>query len=509
MLTTARPIFEHVPAAFADPSGLADQQAPGVVSLVVVRYDAAPAPQEPAQGPEPPAAAPGAPGPRAAVYDAFVAVSGQLLAVARTTPDYRFPVTPATALARFHDARDAPDPSGGGGPATGPTLSLYAVGDDDCARFLETAFYAECLKLHVDGPASAPLVAAQLARATGCATAPGRCPPGAWPPGVLEVNDFSDPRAPHVALLDLADLVSDGGPGALADALAHHLDGVAGRVLLYDREKNRATLPDRAGHGFDLAAAIEQADRLATARRAARDRPPPEPDDAPLPDPAETALLARTPTARAAADAPAPAAPAHPAAASLSALVAELQTVQPAAPLAAPATDDDAPPSPATQPGAVAPARRGDHEPTAAPEQEAGAPADAPPPAQPEAGHPAAAAAPPHPLATDLDRLRADVVALFEDAVGRDRAQAHHAHVVGTLGLGVPVPPGRTVEYVRALLTADPPRRWHLFKRARGRVSAEVAAKLLAFHAAHAHADEPVGRAAVQEVARLWTRLHR
>ena len=472
MLTTARPIFEHVPAAFADPTGLADQQAPGVVSLVVVRYGAEPA--------DPPAE-PARPSP---TYDTFVAVSGQLLAVARTTPDYRFPVTPAAALARFLAHRDADHTAAEGGP----TLSLYAVGDDDCARFLETAFYAECLKLHVDGPASAPLVAAQLARATGC-TSSTSC----WPSGVLELNDFSDPAAPHVALLDLADVTpTDGDPDTLAGALAPHLDGVAGRVLLYDREKNRATLPDRAGHGFDLPAAIEQANRLAEARRDARDHPAPEPDAERPPDPDEAALLARTEPRADAPPAPSP----DPAAARLGALVAELQGAGPA-----PLADDlDAPTPSEIDPPAPPAHATAEAEP---PRPAEAAPDDAPP--SPIPHPPSPAAQPPHPLAVDLDRLRADVVALFEDAVGRDRAQAHHAHVAHTLGLPVPVPPGRTVEYLRALLTADPPRRWHLFKRARGRVSAEAADRLLAFHAAHAHADSP----AVQEVAQLWTRLHR
>ena len=94
MLSTARPIFEQVPASFADPLGLADQQAPGVVSLIVVAYGSA------------------SDGILGATFDGFVAASGQLLAVARTTPDYRFPVTPADALHRFiahRDARRRPD----------------------------------------------------------------------------------------------------------------------------------------------------------------------------------------------------------------------------------------------------------------------------------------------------------------------------------------------------------------------------------------------------------------
>ncbi|PAP74154.1 hypothetical protein, partial [Rubrivirga marina] len=129
-----------------------------------------------------------------------------------------------------------------------------------------------------------------------------------------------------------------------------------------------------------------------------------------------------------------------------------------------------------------------------------------------EGGHPpslASVSEPPHPLAADLDRLRADVVALFEDAVGRDRARQHEAHVLETLGLPSPIPPEHAVPFLRALLTADPPRRWHLFKRARGRLHAPVADRLMAFHVAHGHAAEPRAQDAVEAVAALWTRLHR
>ena len=43
--------------------------------------------------------------------------------------------------------------------------------------------------------------------------------------------------------------------------------GFVGRVLLYDRAKNKAALPDRTGTPFDLMAAIREANRLAQARR--------------------------------------------------------------------------------------------------------------------------------------------------------------------------------------------------------------------------------------------------
>ena len=100
MLTTAHPIFEHVPASFADPVGLADQQAQGIVSLIVVRYGV--------EGESPSGDGHGPLGP---TYDTFVASSGQLLTVARTTPDYRFPVTPAAARVNAATPSfSAPDP---------------------------------------------------------------------------------------------------------------------------------------------------------------------------------------------------------------------------------------------------------------------------------------------------------------------------------------------------------------------------------------------------------------
>ena len=214
MLASASPLFEDLPGTFADPLGLADQQAAGVVALIVARYDDTPtnvsiagkigeasnegspswtggargggptealtAPTEHdalAEAPPSPTPSghPPSPPQAAATYDTFVAASGGLVAVARTTPDYRFPVAPAAAVARFHHARDE---------GHAPTLSLFSVAEADAARFLETAFYAECLKVHIDGPASADLVRTQLARC-GCAS------------GLLEAQRLLGPRRPH------------------------------------------------------------------------------------------------------------------------------------------------------------------------------------------------------------------------------------------------------------------------------------------------------------------------
>ena len=119
MLTTARPIFEHVPATFADPVGLADQQAEGVVSLIVVRYPAhdadrpRPARRRPTTRSSPSAASSSpSPGPRPTT-------------ASRSRPPPRSP-----ASSRTRDAR------------TPRVLSLYELDETDCARFLETVFYA-------------------------------------------------------------------------------------------------------------------------------------------------------------------------------------------------------------------------------------------------------------------------------------------------------------------------------------------------------------------------------
>ena len=540
MLTTARPIFVNVSGAFMDPVSLADQQAQGVVSLIVVRYGAAPGESHGTLGP---------------TYDAFVAASGQLLAVARTTTDYRYPVMPATALSRFIEHRD------GGLPVA---LSMYELAEDDCARFLETVFYSECLKLHVDGAASAQLVAQQIA-CSGCGN------------GVLEVNDFSDAAAPRVRLIDLSDLAVSVGtvpppdsgsadpesrdsvvpgavdPGGLAALLAGHLDGVRGRVLLYDRAKNKATMPARTDRAFDLDGVIEQANRLAEARRGASG------------DAAAIAMQRTAAELRGAgsgsgtapdehservesylrdhADRPRRVEPTHPHATGLRSLVAELQgggtTAPPAMPTTArsglalgvmgdppragePTAGDDV-----SAPSVVAPAapppslpatttpisvdqgdgRAGPPPVTAQPVAPIPA-APAPPPAAPSPAtlpSPAPASGQRHRLATQLDRLRADIFELFEDAVGRERAVAHEGHILIDTGIASPVSTQDTVRYLRALLCDEPPKRWHFFKRSRSKTYAEVTSKLLAFHAANSHVDDPI----VHEVTKLWTRLHK
>ena len=476
-------------------------------------------------------------------YDTFVAASGQLLAVARTTTDYRFPVMPATALGRFIEHRDA------GRPAF---LSVYELDEGDCARFLETVFYSECLKLHVDGAGSAALVAHQIAR-SGCGN------------GILEVNDFSDPLAPRIRLLDLDHLAvsigtvpppeeRDAGedpaietgtvdPDGLTAVLAGHLDGVQGRVLLYDRAKNKAAMPARTDRAFDLDGIIEQANRLAEARRGASG------------DAAAIAMQRTAAELRAAApdehtervesylrdhaERPRLVEPNHPHATNLGVLVAELQGGGPAAPPSMPTRprsglalgmmeEPGAPVEAAAGDGASAPAviapaaeslaltstppasgieggqpgRASARGPQPAPATVAPVPAAPSPATLPS---PAPASGERHRLATQLDRLRADVFELFEDAVGRERAVAHEGHILADTGIPSPVSAQDTVRYLRSLLCDEPPKRWHFFKRSRTKMYAEVTSKLLAFHAANSHVDDPI----VHEVTKLWTRLHK
>ena len=467
-----------------------------------------------------------------------MAASGQLLAVARTTTDYRYPVMPATALSRFIEHRD------GGLPVA---LSMYELAEDDCARFLETVFYSECLKLHVDGAASAQFVAQQIA-CSGCGN------------GVLEVNDFSDAAAPRVRLIDLSDLAVSVGtvpppdsgsadpesrdsvvpgavdPGGLAALLAGHLDGVRGRVLLYDRAKNKATLPDRSPGAFDLDGIIEQANRLAEARRGAS-------GDAAAIAMQRTAaeLRATAPDERTAqvegylreqAERPRMVDPSHPHATGLGALVAELQGGRTATlpatpePLASPTIATPLALDVMGEPPTVGDGASGDAavaDPTDATITEGDGQVGPPPVSQP-AADPAPPTEPPaplaptparlpsptptggrHVLATELDRLRTDVFELFESAVNRERAVAHEAHVLDEHGIASPVPAEDTVRYLRAVLCDEPPKRWHFFKRSRAKTYQEVAQKLLAFHAANGHIDSPV----VHEVTKLWTRLHK
>ena len=331
--------------------------------------------------------------------------------------------------------------------------------------------------------------------------------------------------------------------------LTGHLDGVHGRVLLYDRAKNRAALPHRAGKPFDLDAAIEQANRLAEARRAV--------------DPTQAAhqatvmasqLRAEAPTdqveavegyLRDAAENPGAVAPTHPHHVGLAAMVREMQgggSVQTFAGLGVTANPASTEPVALPLPSPGAPSGDGQSGPAPlVPRQDVAGPpllpadiplvahdtrcpraehAGRPPPtahprgrrrlgAAPEIRTPASAPSLPasggarHVLATELDVLRASLYALFEDAIGRDKAVAHEQHVLTETGIASPVSAQDTVAYLRALLCDDPPKRWHGYKRARGKIYGDVCTKLLTFHSANAHVDDVV----IHEVGQLWARL--
>ena len=586
MLTTATPIFENVPATFADPVGLADQQAQGVVALIVVRY---------AQTEDTLAVLGG-------VYDAFVCVSGQLLTVARSTPDYRFPVMPAVALRRFIEHRDAGKKA---------FLSVYELSELECAKFVETVFFSECMKLMIgtvpmvgessgdgyagdgyggdehagDGYAGASaalahpdarLVADQLVR-SGCGN------------GVLELNDFTNPDSPRIRLVDLAELASSVGvvadhshpiipggtidPAGLAAVLAGHMAGFVGRVLLYDRAKNKAALPDKTGTPFDLMAAIREANRLAQARRGGdataalaqaetelRASAPPSTEQA---DQVETYLKER-------AERPRAVEPSHPVASGLGALIAELQggpSVD-APPLLSLDLPEPAPtPEPATKPTANADATAtnadagtDDFEPVVWADVDLDIPADTllraahgddyvsptepapaaevdasdqlratadvstglpdqqpdtrftPPPCHREerSSLPSArsgdVAISSHPLAYELETLRSGIYDLLADAATPERAEEAHAHVLSTLGITGPDVPGeQVIAYIRTLLVEPPPKRWMMYKRQRGKIAPDASGKLMAFHRAHSHLDDPC----IDDAGMLWARLHK
>ena len=609
MLADAHPIMEDVPGAFVDPVSLAAQQAAHVTSLIVARYDGddggsgddattsgdgAPTPpltklQVPlaggrwtrgaADGPEgsgdgtplnsppyeavSPAGGGGVPRSGEGVsYDAFVAASGQLLAVAHCTPAFRFATRPAVALGRYAEAKRNGRPL---------WVSVYALAPAACTRFLESVFYQECLKLHVTGAESAFLAAEQL-RAAACAHAERG--------GLVEANDFSDPARPVVRLVELAELIPDGDGGstngdareddALTAALATLLDGVHGRLLLYDRHRNAAVAADRCGEALDFAGAVAEARRLAEAARHEEPR-------ALLP-------LARTEAARetaqeairgtlAAADGDSAegtavavgieAPPAEPAAVGLAALVGELQG-GPAAGALTPFLEGalpDLPPETPARPPAGAPAEAPPPITDAAPEETASTgdagnannagnagpasitPPTPPPlsplrrgsPAQPGGGpgrcrpstplrtgsaaegSPPPSPAPdpqgPHPFGVELDRLRVELYALLEDAVGRDKAHAHSVHVCSELGVPAgpagPADPEHALPYLRALLTADPPRRWHGFKRLRAKTFEEAARKVHALFASVTQDERAAEHPDAQELTKLWARLHR
>ena len=59
--------------------------------------------------------------------------------------------------------------------------------------------------------------------------------------------------------------------------------------------------------------------------------------------------------------------------------------------------------------------------------------------------------------------------------------------------------------YIRTLLVEPPPRRWMMYKRQRGKIAPDASGKLMAFHRAHSHLDDPC----IDDAGRLWARLHK
>ena len=334
--------------------------------------------------------------------------------------------------------------------------------------------------------------------------------------------------------------------------------GFVGRVLLYDRAKNKAALPDKTGTPFDLMAAIREANRLAQANRGGdptaalaqaetelRASAPPSTEQA---DQVETYLKER-------AERPRAVEPTHPVASGLGALIAELQggpSID-APPLLsldpAPAPEPVVTTADATATNADAGAE--DFEPVVWADVDLDIPADTllraahgddyvspnePAPAdavdasdqlratadvstglpdqQPDTRFTPpveASSSPPntcadHPLAYELETLRSGIYDLLADAASPERAQEAHAHVLSTLGITGPHVPGeQVIAYVRTLLVEPPPKRWMMYKRQRGKIAPDAAGKIMAFHRAHSHLDDPC----IDDAGMLWARLHK
>ncbi|MEL6615321.1 MAG: hypothetical protein AAFQ43_06260, partial [Bacteroidota bacterium] len=294
--------------------------------------------------------------------------------------------------------------------------------------------------------------------------------------GLLEVNDFSNPAAPRLALVEWSE-------GRTLDIAALLADS-RGRVLLYDRDRNRAVAAARSGAHVNPLDAVAEAERLAAARRHNSDRLQAPPGSTPLlAEAVERELRERH-------DGCALEAP-DPHASGLAALVAELQGSPLSAPLEDSSDDHASAPPPPPEDSAWCLSTEIQAE-------------NAPVSLAPSSASPAT-----HPLAKPLDALRTEVYALFEDAVGQDRALTHDAHITEEAGWPTPVSATHVPSYLRALLVADPPRRWHFFKRSRQKCFEAVSSRLLAFHGAHGHDARDGARECVNEIAQLWARIHR
>ncbi|GAB5520947.1 MAG: hypothetical protein RhofKO_31980 [Rhodothermales bacterium] len=443
MLTAARPLFEHVPVDFGDPVGLAAQQTPGRLSLSVVAYPDGIPDDDPTSSTTP-------------RYDLFVCRAPVVVAVAHATPAFRFPVHPQRALERFHAARE---------DQRAATLSLYALEAPDAARLLEAIYFQACLKLHLAGTADAvwDMLQLQLER-TGCQS------------GVLELNDFSDPRRPRLHLLDL--------DGWAADRFRAVLPTFSGRALLYDRARNRHVAADRTGAPLHPAQHIEHAAALA---QATLDTSPHALDR--LLHRQQAVAAAYAPDAVIPPPLPVPSIPQEPFSAAVhdvAALVAgspdALLDALYAAPRASSATPSDAEATPSA----------------------ADVPDPPSPPSEPTAEPEASAASEPDLLVQSLHGLAVHLPQHLDAAFGARTAQRLVDTVIANAGVTLPLPPDAAMAFLAAFLDLPAPRRV-LRYRARVRPVLETLAADL--HALHAHwRDGAPGHPLLPTIARLWTR---
>ena len=217
MITGAEPLFQQLSIAYADPLSLAAQQDRGHLTLIVVCYRRDEFTH---------------------VYDAFLCKSRQIMTVAHITPAFRFPIHPSRAVKRFIDARKTHGQA---------WISMYRLQKEATALFLETIYFQECLKLSIDHEDQHRWITLQIQNAE-CAR------------GVLELNDFSDASRPVISLIDL-----DDGPNKTitVSQLADMIGPLRGRLLLYDRERNRSIAADRTAELLDPAETMRLATHLA------------------------------------------------------------------------------------------------------------------------------------------------------------------------------------------------------------------------------------------------------
>lgn len=494
MIAGARPLFEHLPVDFADPVALAAQQADGRLSLIVVAYPAA----------EDTAALP-------AVYDVFVCRAPLIVTVAHMTSEFRFPVPVARAMQRFATARTR------GLPAT---VSCYELDRPDLTRFLESVYFQECLKLFVRDADERPrpgLLAAEIRR-TGCRA------------GVLEVNDFSDPMRPRLALLDV-EKTDAAKVGKTVGRLARRY---AGRVLIYDRLRNRSVAADRGAGTLDPEAVLAQSLRFAERLHGRTDdalRPALAAQEALSTTRAQDEAQVDTFLASAAGDAETDE-ERH-----LNDALAALLTGQPGDLLAeeslSPDAGDGVPPDPLAALFGPTPSSI-EAPPSCHPELDLGSPEET------QAGDEPAAPAPPEEaiVAHGAEAVDAEAAAVRDELPARYPAQVGTANVEAAIqaavhglvrtvqqemqqhlsesradvltrqaaeaaGVALPIGPADALAFLGALVGCQPPRRWIGARRRMAGLRTLIAADLHAVHAQYRHhPDHPL----LFDIARLWSR---